>query len=73
MRLKFVCSSLYFEFFAFILLLEEIKMNINTFIKSHKEFEGLPFLVVFRTIQILQSMGMLKFTEENKDVDKLES
>ena len=67
MRLKFVCGSLYFKFFAFILLLEEIKMNINTFIKSHKEFEDLPFLVVFRTLQILQGMGMLKFTEENKN------
>ena len=73
MRLKFVCGSLYFEFFAFILLLDEIKMNINTFIKSHKEFEDLPFLVVFRTLQILQGMGMLKFTKENKNVDKLES
>lgn len=67
MRLKFVCGSLYFEFFAFILLLEEIKMNINTFIKSHKEFEDLPFLVVFRTIQILQGMGMVKFTEKNEN------
>lgn len=48
-------------------------MNINAFIKSHKEFEDLPFLVVFRTLQILQEMGMLKFTKENKNVDKLES
>ena len=48
-------------------------MNINTFIKLHKEFEDLPFLVVFRTLQILQGMGMLKFTKENKNVDKLES
>ena len=67
MRLKFVCGSLYFEFFAFILLLEDIKMNINTFIKSHKEFEDLPFLVVFRTLQILQGMGMVKFTEKNEN------
>lgn len=42
-------------------------MNINTFIKSHKEFEDLPFLVVFRTLQILQGMGMVKFTEKNEN------
>ncbi len=35
-------------------------MNITQFIKSHKELNELPFLVVFRTIQILREKGMLK-------------
>lgn len=35
-------------------------MNITEFIKANKELDELPFLVVFRTIQILRSKGMLK-------------
>ena len=35
-------------------------MSISQFIKSHRELDELPFLVVFRTITILQGMGMLK-------------
>lgn len=35
-------------------------MNITQFIKSHKELSDLPFLVVFRTIQVLRAKGMLK-------------
>lgn len=35
-------------------------MNITQFIKSHKELEELPFLIVFRTIQVLVSKGLLK-------------
>ncbi len=35
-------------------------MNITNFIKSHKELNELPFLVVFRTIQVLREKGMLK-------------
>lgn len=47
-------------------------MNITQFIKSHKELAKLPFLVVFRTIQILMTMGMLKNTEGNTDgVDRI--
>ena len=35
-------------------------MNITQFIKSHKELNELPFLVVFRVIQVLREKGMLK-------------
>lgn len=35
-------------------------MNVEKFIKSHKELQELPFLVVFRTIQILREKGMIK-------------
>lgn len=42
-------------------------MNITEFIKANKDLKELPFLVVFRTIFILQEMGMLK-DEEKKDV-----
>ncbi len=35
-------------------------MNITQFIKSHKELNDLPFLVVFRTIQVLRELGMIK-------------
>lgn len=35
-------------------------MNITEFIKSHKELNELPFLIVFRTIQVLSEKGMLK-------------
>lgn len=45
-----------------------IKMNIAKFIQSHKELSELPFLIVFRTMSILKSMGMLKF-EDNADVE----
>ena len=35
-------------------------MNITQFIKSHKELNELPFLVVFRTMQVLREKGVLK-------------
>jgi hypothetical protein len=35
-------------------------MNITQFIKSHKELDELPFLIVFRTIQVLVGKGLLK-------------
>ena len=35
-------------------------MNITEFIKSHKELNELPFLIVFRTMQVLREKGMLK-------------
>ena len=34
--------------------------NITNFIKSHKELDELPFLVVFRVMQVLREKGMLK-------------
>ena len=43
-------------------------MNITQFIKSHKELGELPFLVVFRTIQVLREKGMLKGFD---DVDRI--
>lgn len=43
-------------------------MNITQFIKSHKELNELPFLVVFRTIQVLHEKGILK---EFADVDRV--
>ena len=43
-------------------------MNITQFIRSHKELNELPFLVVFRTIQVLCEKGMLK---EFEDVDRV--
>lgn len=43
-------------------------MNITEFIKSHKELNELPFLIVFRTIQVLREKGMLK---ELSDVDRI--
>lgn len=46
-------------------------MNITQFIKSHKELNELPFLVVFRTIQVLRDKGMLKETRNNSDVDRI--
>ena len=44
-------------------------MDITKFIKSHKELEELPFLVVFRTISILREKGMLKGFD---DVDRVQ-
>ena len=45
-------------------------MNITQFIKSHKELNELPFLVVFRTIQVLREKGVIK---EFDDVDRVQS
>ena len=46
-------------------------MNITRFIKSHKELNELPFLVVFRTIQVLREMGMIKNLGDS-DVDRVQ-
>jgi hypothetical protein len=43
-------------------------MNITQFIKLHKELNELPFLVVFRTMQVLREKGMLKGFD---DVDRV--
>lgn len=44
-------------------------MNLAKFIQNHKELSELPFLIVFRTLSILKEMNMLKFTEDNTDVE----
>lgn len=46
-------------------------MNITQFIKSNKDLKDLPFLVVFRTIQVLRENGMLRLAEEKKNVDRI--
>ena len=43
-------------------------MNITQFIKSHKELNELPFLVVFRVLSVLREKGILK---EFDDVDRV--
>lgn len=43
-------------------------MNITQFIKSHKELNELPFLVVFRVMQVLREKGVLKGFN---DVDRI--
>lgn len=54
--------------FFVIILPRGDDMNITQFIKSHKELNELPFLVVFRTMQVLREMGMLKGFD---DVDRI--
>lgn len=44
-------------------------MNITQFIKSHKELNELPFLVVFRVLSVLREKGMLKGFD---DVDRVQ-
>ncbi len=46
--------------------------NITHLIKSTKELNELPFLVVFRTIQVLREMGMIKGLGDT-DVDRVQS
>lgn len=48
-------------------------MNITQFIKSHKELNELPFLVVFRTIQVLREKGILKLEVDTDGVENVES
>ena len=55
--------------FFVILLPRGDDMNITRFIKSHKELNELPFLVVFRAIQVLREKGMLKGFD---DVDRIQ-
>ena len=45
-------------------------MSITEFIRAHKELSELPFLVVFRTMQVLREKGMLKGFD---DVDRIQS
>ena len=46
-------------------------MDLAKFIQNHKELNELPFLIVFRTLSILKEMKMLKFAEDNTDVEIL--
>lgn len=47
-------------------------MNITQLIKSNKELNELPFLVVFRTIQVLREKGMIVL-ESDSDVGGVQS
>jgi hypothetical protein len=47
-------------------------MNITQFIKSHQELKELPFLVVFRTIQVLREKGMLKGFDGEINVERIQ-
>ena len=44
-------------------------MSITKFIRAHKELNELPFLVVFRTMQVLREKGLLKGFD---DVDRVQ-
>ena len=59
------------ELLSFFVIIEPRgdDMNITQFIKSHKELNELPFLVVFRTIQVLREKGILKGFD---DVDRVQ-
>ena len=46
-------------------------LNITEFIKSHKELNELPFLIVFRTIQVLKEKGIIEKLENDADVDRV--
>lgn len=46
-------------------------MNLSKFIKSHKELNELPFLVVYSTLQILQNLGLLR-TDNDNDVETIQ-
>ena len=47
-------------------------MNITQLIKSNRQLNELPFLVVFRTIQVLKESGLLVTFETKKDVDTIQ-
>ena len=42
-------------------------MNITQLIKKYEELNDLPFLVVFRTIQVLREKGIIDLNLEDKD------
>ena len=42
-------------------------MDILKLIKSHKELEELPLLVVYQTISVLRKMGMMYSGQERED------
>lgn len=45
-------------------------MSIAKFIREHKEFDRLPFLIVYRTISVLKDLGVLKLYGGDADVEK---
>ena len=45
-------------------------VNIAEFIKKNKELSELPFLIVFRTISVLNEMGVLVNKSGDSDVEK---
>ena len=51
-----------------MILTEVETMNISQIIKSNKELNELPFLIVFCTIKILKEKGMIKGID---DVDRV--
>lgn len=52
--------------------LEVMILNITKFIKSHKDLDELPFLVVFRTILVLSDLGMLRVSVSEDEEDGVE-
>lgn len=48
-------------------------MNITKFIKSNEELKDLPFLVVFRTIQVLREKGLMRDIGDGENVDRIQS
>jgi hypothetical protein len=48
-------------------------MNITKLIKSNEELKDLPFLVVFRTIQVLREKGLMRDFDEGENVDRIQS
>lgn len=48
-------------------------MNITQIIKSTKELDELPFIVVFRTMQVLRDVGMLKLEEFKNGLENAQS
>lgn len=45
-------------------------MNITRFIQGHKELRELPFLIVWRTMQILKEMDLLRDLNAKTDVEE---
>lgn len=47
-------------------------MNMTQFIKNNKDLKDLPFLIVFRTMQVLRDSGMLRLSEDKPNVDRVQ-
>lgn len=44
-------------------------MDVVKLIQSNRELKELPFLIVLRTLTVLDKIGVLKVSEEVKDVE----
>lgn len=44
-------------------------MNILQLIQSHEELRELPFIIVFRTLQVLQDKGLLSLEVKKDGMD----